>query len=109
MAKTKKLEEELVDVMNLLSRHLEADVTKTKKLEKELRNVKNLNEYLNSHYDKMAIAKMDKGDQDGNNVRPPPKKQNPKRLCALEAQTLAETTSQITEEEPKKQRLEPVS
>ncbi len=58
--------------------------------------------------DEMAIAKMDKGDQDGNNVRLPPEKQNPKRLCALE-QTLAETTSQITEEEPKKQRLEPVS
>ena len=47
----------------------------------------------------MAIAKMDKDDhQDGNNVRPPPKKQNQKRLCALETQTLVETTSQITKE-----------
>ncbi len=109
MAKTKKLEEELKDVKNLLLRCMEADVTKTKKLEEELKDVKNLNEYLNNHYNEMAIAKMDKDDQDGNNVRPPPKKQNPKRLCALEAQTLAETTSQIIKEEPKKQRLEQVS
>jgi hypothetical protein len=57
----------------------------------------------------MAIAKMDKDDQDGNNVRPPPKKQNSKRLCAMEAETLAETTSQITKDGPKKQRLEQVS
>jgi hypothetical protein len=108
VAKTKKLEEELKDVKNLLFRRLEADVTKTKKLEEELKDVKNVNECLNNHYNEMAIAKMNKDDQDGNNVRPPPKKQNPKRLCALEAQTLAETTSQITKEEPKKQRLEQV-
>jgi hypothetical protein len=109
VAKTKKLEEELKDVKNLLLRGLEADVTKTKKHEEELKDVKNVNEYLNNHLNDMAIAKMDKDDQDGNNVRPPPKKQNPKRLCALEAQTLAETTSQITKEESKKQRLEQVS
>ncbi len=110
VAKTKKLEEELKDVKNLLFRRLEADVTKTKKHEEELKDVKNVNEYLNNHLNEiMAIAKMDKDDQDGNNVRPPPKKQNQKRLCALEAETLAETTSQITKEEPKKQRLEQVS
>ncbi len=65
--------------------------------------------FKDNHLNEMAIAKMDKDDQDGNNVRPPPKKQNPKRLCALEAETLAETTSQIIKEEPKKQRLEQVS
>ena len=109
VAKTKKLEEELVDVMNLLSRHLEADVTKTKKLREELKDAKNLNEGLNIRLNEMGIAKMDKDNQDGNNVRPPPKKRNQKRLCALEAETLAETASQITKEEPKKQRLEQVS
>ena len=109
VAKTKKLEEELVDVMNLLTRHLEADVTKTKKLREELKDAKNLNEGLNIRLNEMGIARMDKDNQDGNNIRPPPKKQNQKRLCALEAETLAETTSQITKEEPKKQRLEQVS
>ncbi len=120
MAKTKKLEKELKDVKNLLFHRLEAEVAKTKKLEEELKDVKNLNEDLvrdsqqkidasiktfkDNHLNEMAIAKMDKDDQDGNNVRPPPKKQNQKRLCALEAQILAETTKQ----EPKKQRLEQV-
>jgi hypothetical protein len=109
VAKTKKLEEELVDVMNLLSRHLEADVTKTKKLREELKDAKNLNEGLNIRLNEMGIAKMDKDNQDGNNIRPPTKKRNQERSCALEAETLAETTSQITKEEPKKQRLEQVS
>jgi hypothetical protein len=57
----------------------------------------------------MGIAKMDKDDQDGNNIRPPPKKRNQERSCALEAEILAETTSQKTKEPPKKQRLEQVS
>ena len=109
VAKTKKLEEELVDVMNLLTRHLEADVTKTKKLREELKDAKNLNEGLNIRLNEMGIAKMDKDNQDGNNIRRPPKKRNQERSCALEAQTLAETASQITKEEPKKQRLEQVS
>ncbi len=108
-----------------LFHRLEAEVAKTKKLEEELKDVKNLNEDLvrdsqqkidasiktfkDNHLNEMAIAKMDKDDhQDGNNVRPPPKKQNQKRLCALKTQTLVETTSQITKEEPKKQRLEQV-
>ena len=109
VAKTKKLEEELKDVKNLLFRRLEADVTKTKKLEEELKDVKNVNEGLNIRLNEMGIAKMDKDDQDGNNIRPPPKKRNQERSCALEAETLAETTSQKTKEPPKKQRLEQVS
>jgi hypothetical protein len=125
LAKTEKLEEELDDVKHTWYHRWELEVAQTKKLEEELKDAKNLNEDLvrdmqqiidaaikafkDNHLNEMAIAKMDKDDQDGNNVRPPPRKQNPKRLRALEAQTLAETTSQITKEEPKKQRLEQVS
>ena len=76
----------MVDERDQLFHRLEAEVAKTKKLEEELKDVKKLNEDLvrdsqqiidaaiktfkGNHLNEMAIAKMDKDDQDGINVRP---------------------------------------